>query len=162
MDTALHIFSTILFKIILTKGGVFLIGIIIALWLLNRRPSEYDTKPVPVEFKRRRGLYSAGVVALLYIWPVYPLVSSSMYWPFGVFVGFIVTIYFILFLHGSSSKKDWSFHEAQEDLRINDPELYAEQQEEKRKERKKKALIRMARGGIAFYAGYKAGKKTEL
>ena len=161
MDTALHIFSTILFKIILTKGGVFLIGIIIALWFLNsRRPSEYDTKPVPVEFKRRRCLYSAGVVALLYIWPVYPLVSSSM--PFGVFVGFIVTIYFISFLHGSSSKKDWSFHEAQEDLRINDSELYAEQQEEKRKERKKKALIRMARGGIAFSAGYKAGKKTEL
>ena len=98
MDTALHIFSTILFKIILTKGGVFLIGIIIALWLLNRRPSEYDTKPVPVEFKRRRGLYSAGVVALLYIWPVYPLVSSSMYWPFGVFVGFIVNLLFVSFL----------------------------------------------------------------
>ena len=67
--------------------------IVVVVWRLHRFPEEFNTTRIPYKMMKNRMHYKAGILALLYIYPVFPLITSSMFWPAGVVIAFFVTMF---------------------------------------------------------------------
>lgn len=142
-------------------GMLWFVGLTIAHIVYSFLPlgRGYKDKQIPYELlvkrKKLRGMFIYGYI----LWPALPILFSSTFWGFGLFLTFIFGAFGSALYFGSVDKKTWDF---QEWTRINDPDTYEQWAREARAKARRDAAIRTARGAGAFAAGYKAAKKTEL